>query len=230
MSSFVSALQNCLALGLFPVIPDLKRHSPKEGELFRRRDPLSLGRQLVEHGAPALSVVTESRHFKGELAILREVAAGISVPILRKDFLTEERDVTVSRQAGAAAILLIAAFLPPTRLSRLREAARREGLEVLVEVHTEDELYRALKTEPDMLGINNRDILRLETDEGGVEITERLAPLVPKGVFVISESGLSSPQDMRRAARAGARAAIVGTALWRTARPEKKLRELMRPW
>lgn len=192
------------------------------------RSPAGLAMEYVNAGAPALSVVTESRHFGGSMDLLGLVAGRVQVPVLRKDFITTEEDIRLSRLAGASAVLLIVAQLTPELLRKLRVACREEGLEVLVEAHTPLEIEAALAVEPEMVGINNRDILQLETDSGEVSLTERLSPLVKGKALLVSESGLYSRNDIRRAAEAGAGAALVGTALLRAASPGILLRQFMR--
>ncbi|MDR0434240.1 MAG: indole-3-glycerol-phosphate synthase [Gracilibacteraceae bacterium] len=199
--------------GFIPVIPDFKVRSPKEGDLTRGR---AAGRTALEFkalGAPALSVVTENASFGGSLRLLEETAAA-GLPVLRKDFIREREDLRQSKEAGAAAVLLICALLAPPALAELFAAARELGLTALVETHTEDELALAARLGARLIGINNRDIRRLETDDGAVARTKRLAPLAPPGALLVSESGLQTPADVRAAAQAGADAALVGSALW----------------
>ena len=143
------------------------------------------------------------------------------MPVLREDFIRDLRDVEATAKAGASAVLLIAAHLTSTRLAALHKGAQALGLETLIEVHTEAELMKVLDLglRLDALGINNRDITRLETDAGTVANTERLAALVPPGTLLVSESGIGSVDDVRRAVQAGATAVLVGTALLLAADP-----------
>jgi len=148
----------------------------------------------------------------------------VSLPVLRKDFILDPLQVKESRMLGADAILLIAALLDREQLRRLSEAAHRLGLEVLVEIHREEEIERALACEPDVIGINNRDLVTFQTDLG---TTERLRPLLPDTIPVIGESGVTSPEDVRRMARAGVDGVLVGEFLMRQENPESAVRALI---
>ena len=210
---FSGALWQHCRTGRLPVIPDIKARSPAEGDLLRGRQPVEYARTLAAAGAPVLSVVTEPRYFGGALQSLEMIAASIPLPVLRKDFIDHEDQLMESRDAGAAAVLLIAARLERRRLFKLIEAALGMGLEPLVEIHRPEEITGLRALGLSMLGINNRDINALEMDGGSVHTTERLAGLVPPGCLLISESSLSTPDDVRWASMAGAQAVLVGTAL-----------------
>lgn len=225
---FSEAILSAKANGFVPVICDIKPVSPRDGDLLKGRKPGELARALEGAGACALSVVTEPRHFGGSLETLRAVTRAASLPVLRKDFFSDPAQLRETADAGAAAVLLILANTPdPLAASLFREAVSL-GLEVVVEVHTPDQIGRALRLQPRIIGINNRDILRLETDPGDVSVTEVLAPLVPEGILTISESSLRSAEDVRRAIRAGAHAVLVGTALLQSDRVADRLAELGR--
>jgi indole-3-glycerol phosphate synthase len=219
MSAFLDALRARAAEGFVPVIPDFKMVSPAEGPLFAGRDPVDAAKAMAAAGAPVLSVVTEKEHFGGSPALLREIAAAAGVPVLRKDFIRSVEDVEETAACGASAVLLICASMPEGLLRRCRDAARDLGLEPLAEAHTAAELRFAASLGCPLLGINNRDILALEKDGGTVERTAALAGWKPSGAFLISESGLRSPDDVRRAVRSGADGVLVGTAIWRAADP-----------
>ena len=226
-NSLSAAILGAKRRGVLPLIADIKPSSPRDGVLVGPRDTADLARTLVEAGACALSVVTESQHFGGNVETLRQVCAAVSVPVLRKDFFSLAVHVEESKARGAAAVLLILATIPDPLISSLYAVARRLGLEVVVEVHTRRELARALALAPTIIGINNRDILNLETDAGDVRITEELAPLVPPGILKISESSLQTRDDILRAMRAGADGVLVGTAILRAADPGALLSELI---
>lgn len=208
-----TAIRGARSRGILPLIADLKPVSPRDGDLVGRRDAAELARSLVEAGACALSVVTEPSRFGGSLELLQRVSEAVPVPVLRKDFLNSAAQVEESRRFGAAAVLLILATTPEPLAADLYRHARHNGLEVVVEIHTREELDRALALSPTIIGINNRDILRLEKDSGDVRVTEELAPLVPPGIVRISESSLLTEEDIRRAVGAGAEAVLVGTAI-----------------
>lgn len=206
------------------VIAELKRRSPSKGEIRRDFDPVAIARAYEAGGAAALSVLTDERFFGGSLAVLEAVRAATPLPLLRKDFVVDAYQLDEARVAGADAVLLIAAALAPGDLARLHEHARGLGLDVLVEVHDEAELDAAKGVGADLIGINNRDLRSFVTD---LAVTERLAPLVPEGAVVVSESGISGPADLARLARAGAGAFLVGESLMREPDPGLALRRLL---
>ncbi|MEN6365714.1 MAG: indole-3-glycerol-phosphate synthase [Thermoguttaceae bacterium] len=214
--TFTAALEAARAAGRIPLISEIKVQSPKEGDLLAGRDPVVLARSMEQAGATCLSVVTEREHFGGSLALLRAVASAVSLPVLRKDFVTDREGVRASKQHGASCLLLMAAALDWPTLVELHEEARRCGLETLVEVHDETELRKAIGLDLDLLGINNRDIRQLEIDDGTVANTVRLLRMVPPGVRVLSESSISSPEEVRAAISAGALGVLVGTSILRS--------------
>ena len=191
--SFLSALQQAKQGERNIVIPDLKCKSPKEGDLFGGRDPILLAETLIQSGAPVLSVVTEGKEFGGSKGLLQRVAS-LGVPVLRKDFLQTAEDLAETRSLGASAVLLMYSCLGAERLAVLYKEARRIGLDVLVEVHTAEELEQAASLGARIIGINNRDILRLECDDGTVSLTKALAIKKPHGTFLISESSCNPPK------------------------------------
>ena len=210
LSKAISDAQNT---GRVPVIVDIKPISPRDGNLLKQRKPADLGR-LAEHaGACAVSVVTESGHFGGSIDMLREVTQACSLPVLQKDFFSEPSQVSESYEAGASAFLIIMATTSDEIALKLYQHGRQLGMEALVEIHTAQELKRALKLEPTIIGINNRDIGRLEMDAGDVRVTETLAPSVPEHILTVSESSLQSRDDIHRAIHAGADAVLIGTAV-----------------
>lgn len=200
--------------GFIPVIPDVKCTSPKEGDLLRGRDPVEVAKLLAEAGAPALSVVTEPKNFGGSIELLERIATLTKLPTLRKDFITCVDDLKITKDCGAEAILLICATQPFSLLMKLYEEALKIGLEPLVEAHTKEELILAGKIGAKLVGINNRDILELEIDDGTVSATELLAKYKPNDAILISESSIQTPAQARAAVRAGADAVLIGTAIW----------------
>ncbi len=206
------ALEN--ARGRVAVIPDIKCVSPKEGDLLQGRDPVATAAYLVRCGAPALSVVTERERFGGSPALLRAVTQAVDVPVLRKDFITNADMLEETVELGAAAVLLICAAIDKKNLKALYEKASALGLEPLVEVHTAEETAFAGALGARFIGVNNRNIMTLEQDDGGPERTAALVSDMPAGALLISESGILSPTDAKLAASAGANAILVGTALW----------------
>jgi indole-3-glycerol phosphate synthase len=223
-----AAVRGAKKRGMIPLVGDIKPVSPRDGELVGARDEAAFARMLVEAGACALSVVTEPTHFGGSLQILRRVCHAVKVPVLQKDFFLSAEQFEEAKSQGADAVLLILATTPDSVTPVLYRQARQLGLEVVVEIHNRRELERALDLSPQIIGINNRDILRLETDSGDVRVTEELAPLVPDGILKISESSLQSEEDVRRAVKAGADAVLVGTAILRAADPATLLARLIK--
>ncbi|MBW2145443.1 MAG: indole-3-glycerol-phosphate synthase [Deltaproteobacteria bacterium] len=214
--------------GRVPVIADIKPASPRDGNLLGNRGPGQMARIFGESGVCALSVVTEERHFGGSMEILQEVVRATHLPVLRKDFVSSPRHVIESREAGASAVLLIMATTPDPLAPMLHQQIKDLGMETVVEIHSQEELHRALGMEPAIIGINNRNILELETDSGDVRVTEELAPLVPKNVLIISESSLRSAHEIQRAFHAGADAVLIGTALLLSSDPRSFLADLTR--
>jgi indole-3-glycerol phosphate synthase len=211
--------------GAFPrLIAEIKCASPSKGVLVKDFNPLRLARAYRENGATAISVLTDEHFFHGHLEHLRLVAAlEPRLPVLRKDFILEEYPLYEARAAGAAAVLLIAAALPPARLRALRELAEELGLTALVEAHDQPELEAALEAGARLVGINNRD---LHTFTTRLETTLRLRPLVPPGVVVVAESGIHNRADVDYLAQAGVDALLVGEALVTAPDTAAKVREL----
>ncbi|MEM2205112.1 MAG: indole-3-glycerol-phosphate synthase [Candidatus Hadarchaeales archaeon] len=208
--------------GRVPLIAELKRSSPSSGKIRSFSDPLWIGREMVEGGAIALSVLTESKYFEGDPLFLRELSV-LPVPLLCKDFVVDPYQVEEASRLGADAILLIVRVLGK-ELPSFLSLAREEGMEALVEVTNEKELEEALSAGADLIGINNRDLDTLEVD---LSRTERLAPLIPSNITVVSESGIGTPEEVRRMLRAGAHAVLVGTSLMRAENIREKVRELV---
>ncbi len=225
---FTAALKAAKRGGKNTVIPDIKCFSPKEGDLLSGRDPVELAKILIGSGAPVLSVVTEEENFGGSKRLLKDIAS-LGVPVLRKDFLKTGADIRETKALGASAVLLMYSCLDGDTLRELYAEAKSAGLDVLVETHTEEELAKAAALGAELIGINNRDIGILERDDGTVSLTERLARHKPAGSFLVSESAVSSPDDVRRAVRAGADAALVGTSLMRAENTASFYQKLCRP-
>jgi indole-3-glycerol phosphate synthase len=212
-----------------PVLSEIKVRSPKEGDLLRGRAPEELAGTMAACPIAGLSVVTEADDFGGDLDIVRRVRPVVPVPILRKDFLHTEADLDETVAAGADAVLLTVCMHDDEPLTRLHAAARARGLETLVEVHDEDDVRRVmdLGLRPDVLGINNRDILVREVDDGDVTVTEKLAAALPPDALVLSESAITGPDDAVRARTAGADAVLVGTSILRARDPAAAIRSLV---
>jgi indole-3-glycerol phosphate synthase len=194
------------------VIAEIKRRSPSRGEIRPNFDPVGCAKAYAEAGAAAVSVLTDERFFGGQLDYLDLVRRAVPLPLLRKDFVVDAYQIDEARVAGADAVLLIAGALSAEALIELRARALGLGMDVLVEVHDEEELERALGSGADLIGINNRDLRSFRTDLG---VTERLAPRIPRGIVVVSESGIFTPEDVLRLTDAGAHAFLIGESLMR---------------
>jgi indole-3-glycerol phosphate synthase len=205
------------------LIAEIKRASPSRGVLAERVDPIELARAYAEHGAAAISVVTDEKYFHGSLDLLESIRRSVPLPILRKDFILDEYQLWESRGAGADAVLLIVAILPPPLLSALLATAKGLGLAALVEAHTAAELEIAVTAGARIVGINNRDLATFETR---IETTLDLAPTVPPGPIVVSESGFERAEQVRAVVAAGAHAVLVGESLVRAPDVGAKVREL----
>jgi len=209
--------------GSVAVIAEVKKASPSKGIIRESFDPAAIADVYARNGASAISVLTDERYFQGHLDYLRAIRQRVSVPVLRKDFIISRYQVLEARVAGADAVLLIVAALQDDTLSDLLAYAHELGMDALVEVHTEEELQRALRAGAVIIGINNRDLSTFHTM---LEVTERLAPLVPPDRLCVSESGIENAEDVSRVARAGAHAVLVGESLMRADDIGAKLRDL----
>jgi len=206
------------------VIAEIKRASPSKGVIREAFDPPAHARSYAAAGATALSVLTEEKRFHGSLAHLEAVRAAVTLPLLRKDFLVDVYQVEEARAHGADAILVIAAAGTASLRSELMAAARRLGLDVLVEAHDQAELDWALAAGADLVGVNNRDLRTFSTT---LETTERLAATLPAGTLLVAESGIHTRDDLARMVRAGAQAVLIGEAFMKAPDPGTALRELL---
>jgi indole-3-glycerol phosphate synthase len=224
VKGFAAALRRRSETGT-AIIAEVKKGSPSKGIIRSDFDPIAIARVYQEAGAACLSVLTDERFFFGHLDYLASIRAAVDLPLLRKDFIVDAYQIYEARAFGADAVLLIAAALD---LSRLQEFSRLAGeleLDVLLEVHDEAELERALQVPAAMLGINNRNLQTFHTD---LATTERLLPLIPAGRLVVAESGLRHRADIRRLQQAGAQAFLIGESLMREADVAAKLTSLLK--
>ena len=206
------------------VIAELKKASPSKGVLRGSFPVGRLATALAGGGAAALSVLTEEQHFQGSLDNLREASAATELPCLRKDFFVDEFQVLEARANHADAILLIVAALSDAELRRLFDAARADQLDVLVEVHDEAELERALRLGTDLIGVNNRDLRTFVTD---LQTAARLAPRIPTNVLKVAESGIHTPADLRLLRSVGYTAFLIGESLMKAEDPGDALQRLL---
>ncbi len=207
------------------VIGECKRRSPSRGVLRRDYDPAAIARAYADGGAAAISVLTEPTFFDGSLDHLAAVRAAVSVPILRKDFIVSEYQLHEARAAGADAVLLIVAALRPVELKVLHDHAQALGLDVLVEVHEEKELAIAIDAGARIIGVNNRSLRTLSVD---MRASEALVASIPGDVIAISESGLSTADDIVRLRQLGYRAFLIGERFMTAQDPGAELAALLK--
>jgi indole-3-glycerol phosphate synthase len=225
---FIAALQTSPD-GSVGLIAEVKKASPSAGVICADFDPVRIARAYAAAGANCLSVLTDASFFQGSLEHLRQVRSAVNLPLLRKDFILDERQVMEAVEWGADAILLIVAILTDPELRHLHDLASRAGLAVLVEVHDETELHRALGAGAWLIGVNNRDLKTFKVD---LATTERLAAVLhqaPSGQekVLVAESGIKSRADVERLKRCGAQAILVGESLMRESDIAGKVGELL---
>ena len=211
------------APGRINLIAEIKFASPSAGIIRENVDPLSVGRMYEEAGAAAISLLTDQKFFGGDLKNLPLLKKAVSLPILRKDFIIDEIQIEESSLWGADAILLIARILTKEQLTKFLELCRTFGLAALTEVHDQDDLDKALECRAEIIGINNRD---LDTFEISLNTTFELAPRIPEGHVIVSESGIIYGEDVHPLKEVGVQAILVGTSLMQSQDIGEKAREL----
>jgi len=227
---FLAALRAAARIGL---IAEVKKASPSAGVICPDFDPVRIARDYEAAGANCLSVLTDGKFFQGSLDYLRQIRAAVKLPLLRKDFIIDERQILEAIEWGADAILLIVAILSDEQLARFHALATEAGLALLVEVHDEAELERALKLSPALVGVNNRNLKTFKVDLG---TTERLAAKMENGgskiagvalPLLVAESGIHTRADVDRVQKAGASAILVGESLVKEGDIPAKVRALI---
>jgi indole-3-glycerol phosphate synthase len=231
---FLAALRNAARItdqrSGMALIAEVKKASPSAGVICPNFDPVRIAREYEAAGASCLSVLTDEKFFQGSLDYLRQIRAVVKLPLLRKDFIIDERQILEAIEWGADAILLIVAILTDEQLANFHSLATEAGLAVLVEVHDEEELERARKIAPALVGVNNRNLKTFEVDLG---VTERLAAKLADGGWqaapplLVAESGIHTRSDVDRLQQCGARAMLVGESLVKRGDIAAKVRELL---
>jgi len=221
--AFEAALRTTIADGRAAVIAEVKKASPSKGVLRERFVPAEIAASYARHGAACLSVLTDAPFFQGSPAYLGQARAACDLPVLRKDFIVDEYQLHESRALGADCVLLIVACLDDAQLAAFESCAHALGMAVLVEVHDEAELERALRLKSPLIGVNNRN---LRTFEVALETTLALRPRLPADRLLVTESGILTPADVQRLRAAAVHAFLVGEAFMRAPDPGQALAHL----
>ena len=206
------------------IISEVKRASPSKGDLGEILQPARLAAQYESGGASVISVLTEERRFKGSIKDFTEVRREVSIPMLRKDFIVTEYQVIESRVLGADLLLLIVAGLSQSQYCDFHQMANELGMDVLVEIHNEEELERALEANPTIVGVNSRNLKTLDVDPRAFD---QLLPMIPSGVIKVAESGISERSEVAHVEELGADAILVGETLVRAGDPIAAISRLL---
>ena len=206
------------------IISEVKRSSPSKGALADIPSPEKLAAEYQEGGACVVSVLTEERRFKGSIADFEAVRKAITIPMLRKDFIVTEFQVLESRAIGSDLLLLIVAGLTQSQYIDFHQMATELGMDILVEVHSEEELERALEIDPKIIGVNSRNLKTLDLD---FKMFDRMIPMIPNGILKVAESGISTREEVAHIESLGANAILVGETLVRAGNPRSAIKNLL---
>jgi indole-3-glycerol phosphate synthase len=220
---FVAAIKAKIAAGQAGVIAEIKKASPSKGVMRENFIPAQIARSYEKGGAACLSVLTDIDFFQGADEYLKEARAACALPVIRKDFIIDPYQVYEARVMGADCILLIVSCLEYAQMKALAELANSLGMDVLIEVHDEEELRRSLPLNQPLVGINNRNLRTFETS---LDTTLRMLELIPEGRIVVTESGIHTPEDVRLMREHSVNAFLVGEAFMRADEPGERLSEL----
>lgn len=220
---FISSIENKINNNLSAVIAEIKKASPSKGVLRENFDPAEIAKSYAEHGAACLSILTDKDYFQGHEDFLKQARAACDLPVIRKDFIIDPYQVYEARAIAADCILLIVAALDDENLHLLFNLAKELGMDVLMEVHDEQEMQRALKTQARLIGVNNRNLRTFETD---LNTTVRMREMVSEYHILVTESGIHTIDDVALMRNNGVNAFLVGEAFMRAENPGQKLAEL----
>ncbi len=210
LNSLPRGFANALANDGLSVISEVKRRSPSKGDLFAGLDPAEVAQSYQRGGAACLSVLTDTEHFGGSTMDLVNARAAVDLPVIRKDFTVDRRDILDARLMGADCVLLIVAALNDDELNEFSELARQLGLDALVETHDEAEVERAVAAGANLIGVNQRDLVTFEVDTNRAV---RVREAIPAGAIAVAESGVQGPEDAAILSEAGYHAVLVGESL-----------------
>lgn len=209
--------------GLY-IIGEIKRASPSVGDIVADFHPLEIAQAYEDAGIDAISILTERHFFKGSIQYVKDVAKITKLPLLRKDFIIDVREILQAKQAGASLILLIVAILDDKTLQEFYQVAYAIGLECIIEVHNEEELQRALRISPQIIGINNRDLHTFQVD---ITMSGKLRPSIPDDIVVISESGIHTSDDIAYLNEIGVDGVLIGESFMRCDNIALHLKDLL---
>ena len=220
---FIKKIKEREKMGFVSVIAESKKASPSQGLIRDNYDPSEIAQSYLKSNATCMSILTDEKHFLGSLKHLEEVHSKFDIPLLRKDFIIDEYQVYESRASGADCILLIVAALSDFQLKELYALGVELGMDVLVEVHDEKETKKAIDLNPEIIGINNRN---LKTFEVNLETTKRLSNLIPKEIICVSESGIKTEDDVNQILSFGVKSFLVGESFMRARNPGLELEKI----